>query len=189
MSAARGSKRAWGAIALAALALGCGSVAKPYAEPVMLAAPRAPLALPVRLDLASLRRGELPGENHGYEERRLVGEALAANAARVARAAFRDVADARGRPVLRPRVVFLEIGSGGAGFSRDLCSLVLEWALVADGDRTVWIETVGATDHDVRTAVEQTLRASLDALVRAPELRRYAEHGLPQPPEPVAELD
>jgi hypothetical protein len=169
-----------------ALGLGCASwTGRPYAKPVELNVPDKRLSLPVRLDLESLRHGILPGDNHSSSaRRRAVGEGLAENAERVARAAFRDVAiDVAGRPRLRPRVVVLEIGSGGAGYSNDLYTLILEWALVDDASGSaLWIETVGSTSQKVREVVEETMRASLAVLIGSPELRSYGENGVPLPP-------
>lgn len=170
-------KRAVSLVLVALFSVGCTSwIQRPYAQPVALTAPQARLVLPVRLDVASLRQGLLPGDNHAsLERRRAIGEGLAANAERVARAAFRDVAiDATGRPRLRPRVVALEIGSGGAGYSNALYSLILEWALVDDASGSVlWIETVGHTSQKLREVVEATMRASLAALTESPELRAH----------------
>lgn len=172
-------------VVLVALGLGCTSwIQRPYAAPVALTTPVARLDLPVRLDVASLQQGTLPGDNHrSLERRRAIGAGLAANVERVARAAFRDVAiDVAGRPRLRPRVVVLEIGTGGAGYANDLYTLILEWSLVDDASGSVlWIETVGHTSQKLREVVEETLRASLSVLVESPELRRYGEHGLPPP--------
>lgn len=153
-------------------------VPQPYARPVALAGAE-PIPVAIALDLTSLRAGELPGESpFSAKGKQIIGKALAENAERVARAAFSDVTTSdvpvEGRAMLRPRVATYEVGIGGAGYTPNLYTMVLEWSVLDASGDLVWIETVSHTSSKTRTTVEMVLRASHAALVGSRELRAFA---------------
>lgn len=123
----------------------------------------------------------------------LVGESLVRNSEALTRRVFSDVVVVNGKlqdqtagvdAILTPKLMYINHIVGAAGWADSIVAIKLEWDLIAQNGKPVWIETIcgeatgprrtGNPERILKPALEQLLLNSQHALDSAEVIKHFA---------------